>query len=234
MVVESEMEDLRFASKALREERTPYFAQVFWKESGKPAVDFDAGVQTTVTYWEKNHDLGVRLESISHEGNFHTPLSARELVGLTSGDAWMTLTAGNYQLAADAGHPRLPFDFLFDEKALVVPFKISKPRVYYGRLLFEDGLPAVLDPEPWPGGKMAITFPFVGSVNPDKEGYFEVFLSAEQFKELVGAKARKNIYVPSYTESGRSSARHAFPAGVLGTSKVGTGEVRIPRPLPKG
>jgi hypothetical protein len=113
------------------------------------------------------------------------------------------------------------------------PVTVAQPGYYWGRILFEDGSPAILDPEPWPGGQLSLSFSYAGRAELDKEGYFKVYFTPEQFEEVKAGKVGKNLYVPSFEERGRSTALHGFPASELSLRKEEAGELRIARPGPK-
>ena len=111
--------------------------------------------------------------------------------------------------------------------------EVAKPRFYFGRLLFDDGSPAVLDPAPWPGAEISITFSYAGRITIDKEGYFKVFFTPNQFEAVKAQRNRKNIYIPDFERKGRSTARFGFPAEKLSLDKAEAGELRIAKPGPK-
>jgi hypothetical protein len=101
------------------------------------------------------------------------------------------------------------------------------------KILQHDGSPAVLDPPPWPGGEIMITFPYADRITVDGEGYFRVFFTPEQFKELKARRVEKNIYLPDFASKGSSTALYAFPAAKLSLDKAAAGEVRIASPRAK-
>jgi hypothetical protein len=117
----------------------------------------------------------------------------------------------------------------------IKPFIVGRPQFYYGRILFEDGKPPKLDPLPWPGAEIEISFSYAGNPRIDGKGFFKVFFTEEQYKKVLANKERKNIYIPSYTKKNNSSAKHIFPVSVLTKNKNKPGVVKIPRPaIPEG
>ncbi len=76
------------------------------------------------------------------------------------------------------------------------PIKVTAPSYYYGRLLFEDGSPPVLDPPPWPGAEIMVSFPYGGQADFDAQGYFKLAMTAEQSELLLKRKDQRNIYIP--------------------------------------
>ncbi len=120
------------------------------------------------------------------------------------------------------------------KKENLKPVIIRSPKFYYGRILFEDGSPPVIVPEPWPGAKIMVDFSYAGSPQINSQGYFKVFFTKEQYEKAKAQKVRKNIYIPNYNEKGSSTARFAFPVALLSQDKTNAGVVKIPRPkLPK-
>ena len=180
--------------------------------------------------WEKGVAAGIPLGRVNREGFWASPFSDKELADLKSGQAWITLTVGNWMTKPRNSHLRLdPVKLVLDPTAAKA-VHISKPNFLHGRLLFDDGSPAILDPEPWPGGKIHLDFPFAGMVTPDSEGYFQVYFTRDQFEQLKEKRPRKNVYVPNFEKKGHSSALHAFPPAQLSATKKRAGVLKIPRP----
>ena len=202
-------------------------------DDGAPAVDFEGGIQTEVAMWEEGEEHPIYLGKVNHEGFWNAAFSDAEIESLDRGEGWLTLTAGNFLTRPDRDHQKLGLRSLSPDRGKLEPVVIAKPRYYWGRILFDDGSPPVLDPLPWPGAEVSVSFPFAGAVNPDKEGYFKVFFTAEQFAEMNARKVRKNVYIPSFERKGSSTAIYAYPATDLSQEKEKAGELRIAKPMPK-
>ena len=218
--------------KATKAKRTLWYAAVQFEEGGA-AADFENNVTTTVILWKQDQQDGYDLGRVSHEGFFSAAFSAEEIADLKAGRLWLTLTVGNYLTKPRADDPRLPAKRLTVDRAKAKPIEVGRPKFYFGRLLFEDGSPPVLDPLPWPGAEISISWPYAGAVKVDTEGYFKVFFTPGQFEDLKAMKVRKNIYIPDFERRGTSTARFAFPAMELSTDKKKAGEMRIAKPAPK-
>ena len=229
VVIKNEIEGSQLASKRKIPKRQLWQTKVNF-ENGKPAVDFESGVETKVALWEKGNPQEFDLDKVTYKGTFSVALSEQEVAKLKSGDMWMTTTVGNWAAKPKPNHPKLGIEnFDLDlEKAKVV--EIAKSSLYYGRIEFEDGKEFKLDPLPWPGAEIAVSFPYAGRVRPDEKGNFQITLTEEQFEQLKARRARKNIYVPRYEKKGQSTALHAFPAEKLTTDENKPGVVTIPRP----
>jgi peroxiredoxin len=155
------------------------------------------------------------------------------MADLKTGKYWLTLTVGNWLTEASKDHPKLGVEKLALDKTAAQIVKISKPKFYHGRVLFEDGSPAIIDPVPWPGAEIEIAFPYAGSARVDSEGYFKVYFTSEQYEKAKAEFAGKNIYVPDYDKKGSGTARFAFPVSKLSQDKEKAGVVRILKPAPK-
>ncbi|MGB0582328.1 MAG: hypothetical protein ACPGVU_21760 [Limisphaerales bacterium] len=203
-----------FKSSRKRPQRNTWFTEVQF-DNGKPAVDFSKNVQTRVSLWTQDSKQPIYLGGVSYKGEFHAPFSDEELAQLATGGAWLTMTTGNWSTAVKPDHPRLKVTDLYLNRDQVKAIQINRPGFLHGRLLFDDGKPPVLNPKPWPGARIKINFSYAGPVNPDTNGYFQIYFTPEQLEQLKGRQTRRNIYVP-LAQKGRSKAK----AGV----------VKIPRP----
>ena len=233
IIVENEVAGWEVKGRATMPKRMLWHAEVIFDDN-KPAADFENGVSTKVTLWEGHTETGFNLGNVSHLGQFSVAFSEKEIAELKAGKMWLTLTVGNYMTAPKKGDTKLPIEQMSPDRLKVKAVEVAKPGFYIGRLLFDDGSPAILDPPPWPGAKISITFSYAGStITLDKEGYFRVFFTPEQFEKLKTEPIRKNIYIPDSERKGGSTARYAFPATKLSLDKDKAGEIRIPRPRPK-
>ncbi|MEM9237750.1 MAG: hypothetical protein AAGB14_13310, partial [Verrucomicrobiota bacterium] len=215
--------------------RNAWHALIQFKD-GSPAVDFEGGVKTSLSYWDDDSQTPIRVGEVNHKGRVHLALSEAEIQQITEGKIWLTLTVGNYLDKPRSDHPRLPFEALSRDPELAEAFLIERPRYYYGRIVFEDGTPAGGSrDQPWPGASVSVSFAYAGKPDLDEDGYFRVSFGPDQYDALLKRKPRKNIYVP-LEEKGRSRALHIFPAEKLSSHRKTAGVVKIPRPayFPEG
>ena len=233
VIVESEIPGISINSNNTKPKRNIYYGLCEFAD-GSPPVEFVRGVRSRITLWEQNEPNGIGVGRIDNKGYTMTLLSDAELADLRKGKTWLTVTIGNWLVKAKKADMRFPIEMLTREKDKARPVKVSAPGYYYGRILFEDGSPAILDPPPWPGAEIMVTFPYGGPTNPDSHGYFKLTFTAEQFKKLDKRKDRRNIYIPDLIKRGRSRAEFIFPANLLSKDKAKAGVVKIPRPkLPR-
>lgn len=230
LIIVNDVPDLDVQGKRKRPARELWHTKVDF-EDGKPAVDFESGLQTTITLWEKDHPIGMNIGRVTYKGTFAAPFSKNEIERLKSGELWMTMTVGNWLQKAKPTDPRLAIDAFAMDPDSAKKSVVTKPALYYGQLLFDDGTPAVLDPAPWPGAELQVSFSFAGMVRPDKNGKFKVSFTKKQLEKLKGKREGKNIYVPSYTEKNQSTALHTFPVGKLSMDEARPGVVKIPKPV---
>jgi hypothetical protein len=229
IILRNELPDSALKGPKVRPVRKTWHAAVQF-DDGTPAVDFNNKVITRVACWQQGNTQPIKLGQVTYKGRFHAAFSDLEMAGLKAGDLWLTTTTGSWSTELKPTHPRLKVESLKLSDQDLDPVKLQRPRFFHGRLLFDDGSPPHLDPAPWPGAKIGITFPQVGKVTPDKYGFFKVFLSDAQFEQAKENKPRKNIYVPNPKRRNRSTARFAFPVNQLSKSKSEAGVVKIPRP----
>jgi len=233
VIVNCDIKDCNIKSKITKPKRKLWHGQVQFEDSS-PAADFEHGLSTKITLWEKGFEKGILIGKVSHKGFFKAAFSENEIAGLKKGKSRLTITVGNYLTAAKKTDAIFPVKMLALEKDKAKAIKIGRPKFYYGRVLFEDGTPAFLDNDPWPGAEIMLSFPYAGSVKPDSQGYFKVYFTKEQYEKVKVKKSGKNIYIPNPSEKGSSTARVAYPVSLLSQDKTKAGVVKIPRPkLPK-
>lgn len=231
IIVNNEAAGFPLKGKATKPKRETRYAQARFGDSA-PAVDSEHGVSTKVTLWEKNVKDGIRVGRVDHKGYFHAAFSEREIADLKTGRSWLTLTVGNWLTEPKSDDPKVDWKSLSREKEKAKPLTVARPRLYYGRILFEDGSPVT--PGPWLGREVHLDFPYAGSARPDSDGYFQVCFTGDQYEKAKAGKERRNIYIPSDEKPNESSARFVFPVSKLSQDKEKAGVVRIPRPAKEG
>ncbi len=231
IILSSEVANCPLTGKATQPRREVWHALVQFDDL-TPAADLEHHVVTRITLWEAGINEGILLGKVSRDGRFDAAFSEKEIADLKAGQSWLTLTVGNSLTKPKSDHLRLSVENLSLLKSTVQPVKIGRPRFYYGRILFEDGSPPILNPLPWSGAKIRVNFPYTGPVPIDSEGYFKVYFSDEQYEKIKDEKAQKNILIPSYGTTGMSTARFEFPVSGLSQKKEKAGVVRILRPEP--
>jgi len=234
VIVESKIRGVSINKDRKKPKRDVYYGLCEFAD-GSPPVEFVKGVNSRITLWEQKEPNGIGLGRIDNRGYCRLLFSDAELEDLKKGKTWLTITIGNWLVEAARTDMRLPVEMLAKGKDKDArPIKVTAPSYYYGRLLFEDGSPPVLDPPPWPGAEIMVSFPYCGQADFDAQGYFKLAMTAEQFELLLKRKEQRNIYVPDLIRKGRSRGEYTFPADLLSRDRAKAGVVKIPRPkLPR-
>lgn len=128
VILHSEVAQCPLVGKVAKPERKVWFAQVQF-DDGTPVADFEHGVSTKVTFWEKGVEAGINLGDVGRDGYFHAAFSEKELAELKAGTSWLTLTVGNWATEARRDDPRLSAETLSLEKqtAQTVKIAVRKP-----------------------------------------------------------------------------------------------------------
>ena len=233
VIVESEIPGVSINSGNTRPKRDYYYGLLEFAD-GSPPVEFVKGVNSRITLWEQKEPDGIEVGSVNNKGYFTILLSDAEMADLRKGTTWLTVTIGNWLVKPARTDMRFPVEMLAKDKDKARPVKVSAPSYYYGRILFEDGTPPILEPPPWPGAEIRVDIRYGGFTEIDPEGYFKVSLTREHFEKLKAEKPQPNIYIPDMIRKGRAKAEHTFAATLLSTDKAKAGVLKIPRPkLPR-
>ncbi len=162
---------------------------------------------------------------ISEEGRF-------ELGGLPAGRATVDIIPFEIQRYQ---HERGKGVILEADKTVRVGIELVGKNVLYGRVLFEDGTPAVISPAPWDEAATRILLMSggrgsgVGEVGPD--GYFTLHLDDNEMQALAQSNSRLTISVPA-DQYRHSDTAGEFPYEKLAEDKSKAGVVTVKRPLP--
>jgi hypothetical protein len=191
---------------AWAEERTQ---AEFWNPDGK--------YHTYVTY---------DVPFISDDGSF-------ELGGLPEGKATVDPIPFEYQryelewgqeVALDAG------------QTTKVELELAGKDVYYGRILFPDGSPAVRVPLPWRGAATRVLLTTRGRgrartiAELDDDGYFKAYFDDDQLDALASGESQLMINLPTDTDRHWETAGY-FPFGSLSQNQARAGEIQVARPV---
>jgi len=110
----------------------------------------------------------------------------------------------------------------------IVTVRANKP--YYVRILFDDGSP-VVDPEPWPGARIRMSFVVEGKDSRsvgvlDEEGFLKIYLSREQYLQARLGKAWFEVLIP-YADKRAYHEEDVFVYDLLATDKAKAGVATI-------
>jgi hypothetical protein len=126
-------------------------------------------------------------------------------------------------------------------KTTSVQVELTRNKLFYGRVLFEDGRPAVISPTPWEGARTTLwlheTLPFGRTVGysshdvaqADADGWFTVYFLDRELQNLRSGSAKLQIRLPGRRPDEWQSVG-AFPFEKLAEDKAHAGTVTIRPP----
>ncbi|MHC4212886.1 MAG: hypothetical protein ACYSWP_05860 [Planctomycetota bacterium] len=102
----------------------------------------------------------------------------------------------------------------------------ERKNAFYGRILYENGKPAVPKTQPWKGAKVCVFIRYTPATGTDgghrerlgdvdSAGYFSFYLTDEQYERLGTGEYRIEILHPSYEEEYHSYVVGTFPTDML-------------------
>ena len=193
-------------------------------DQGELIRDFSADVRLDID-WDEKTDLyqyGYRIPFNTQDGCF-------EIGNLTTGAYQVRVNVTPEQQKKYSDHEAWIVQLEEGEtaeKTLVLPRK----RLFYGRVLFEDGSPAVVTPAPWEGARSSIRLNLGrGQAYIEADGYFGIYLGESEIEQLQSDKDWLAIYIP-LREDRRSIRAGRFPFDKLSENKNVAGQVRVKRP----
>ena len=200
-------------------------------EDGTPAASQLPQYKTQVVAWERDDADGVTVATADSDGCFAAPISDEGMQRFLSGKAWLTVSVSKTGLfhGLEEG-TRVPLESLSLNREEAGVIVIERPQVYYGRILYENGRPAVPPAAPWPGARVGVRLqasqpaprsPMVSQVflELDKEGYFTAYLTNQALGQIRNGQMRMQISHPSYTEERHSSYIGLYPVEMLATRR---------------
>lgn len=95
LIAKSEVRGWPVKNTATKAKRRVWHTEVVF-DNKRPAVDFETGLSTTVTLWEKEVRHGFNLGKVGDKGQFNAAFSKNEFEALKAGQMWLTLTVGNW------------------------------------------------------------------------------------------------------------------------------------------
>lgn len=210
-------------TKAIEPKKAWYGRVLF--EDGTPAVL--PGATTEILVWSKGFDEGHATATVDEEGYFTARFSDDALQRLKSEEVWLTINVTkSTRLFSEIQKEKFPFRLMSMDKEKAGTLNINRPAFYHGRILYEDGKPAVPPVMPWSGAKVYIRLrctpatwkdggitEYLGSL--DDQGYFSAILTDEQREKIRTGEYSLEIMHPSYEEERVSYPISRFPAELL-------------------
>ncbi len=178
-------------------------------EDGTPAVLSVPEFKTQLVAWGPR--IGMTIGTADQDGYFAVPIPDERAKQFKSKDVRLTVIIG----PADALHEmhqgtEFPLESLSLERGKAGTLRIPRPRVCYGRVLYEDGKPAVPPVAPWSDATVSINLrsvnrsiggPYLGNTfrQVDKDGYFSVCLSEDLLKKITDGQVELTISHPLFS-----------------------------------
>jgi hypothetical protein len=200
-------------------------------EDGTPAVPDLEGFETQVILWGQDYTTGLTIAIVDNDGYFTFQRPDEDMEQLKSGKTWLTVGISkpdiNHEVQKDE---RISVDLLSSEREKVGVIKIHRPNIYYGRILYENGKPAVPEVLPWPGAKVWAILRYTPATSKaggltehlsdvDKDGYFSAYFTDEQIEKIKAEKYSIQIYHPSHELMRASYPIVNYPFEMLSTEK---------------
>ena len=220
-------------------EEKAWYGRVLF-EDGSPAVPDLPGLKTQIVAWGQDSTWGFTVATVDENGYFAALMPDEGMEQLKSGKAWWTASIAKVNLhhKVQKGE-RFPVELLSSQPDEAGVLRITRPKVYYGRILYENGRPAVPETAPWPGARVLAVLRYTPATSRsggmteeladvDKQGYFAVLLTDTELKRIKDGELKIQIYHPSYEEARHSSPIGIFPGKMLSAERDSVKGCRLP------
>ncbi len=217
-----------------------YFGRVLF-DDGRPAVPELPELKTHIVKWTAGYPEGQTIAIVENDGYFTACISDHDIKSLKSGSDWLTTQVSKVSWSFKVQKDRFPVDLLSTRRRNAGSLTIARPSTRYGRVLFQDGRPAVPDPLPWSGAEAFVILRYTEATSHDpgiterlsaidSEGYFTAHLPVKLIERVNAGQVKLEIYFPSYLNRNSSYPIASFPARLLSPDKASAGALRIKRP----
>ncbi len=207
-------------------------------QNGNPVREFFLNLETR-SDWEdkrKNPDgkyynvVGYRIPFISQDGVFRLGdlPSGVFLVGAIPFNSLVYEFGRRQEVKLEAG------------KTTNVNLEVTAKDIFYGRVLFRDGSPAVAKPASWPRADILLVMPMPGEgiargvmshsvADVEDDGYFAVHLSEAEIEQLKSGRGKLVINIRT-AQDGPRKYMGEFPFALLAKDKSKAGVLNIAYP----
>ena len=220
------------------EEKVWYGRVLF--EDGSPAVPDLPGLKTQIVVWGLESSWGLTVATVDENGYFTALAPDKGMEQLKSGKALLfaSIAKANLHHKVQKGE-RFPVELLSSQRDKAGVLRIARPKVYYGRVLYGNGKPAVPETAPWPGARVYAVMRYspatsrTGGITEDladvdKQGYFAVLLTDRELKQIKDGELKIQIYHPSYEEERVSYIIGTIPATMLSADRNNVKSYKFP------
>jgi hypothetical protein len=209
-------------------------------DDGTPAVSDAPQRKTQVITGMQGSRWGRTVAIVDDKGYFTALIPEEGMRALQSGEAWLTVSITEEKaFHEDTPGTRFPVDLLSSEHDKAGVLTIHRPQVYHGRILYENGRPAVPPAPPWPGARVWAILRYTPATSTDagaterlsdvdKQGYFTAYLDDELFKRITDGQVQIEVYHPSYEEANVSYPIGQYPADMLARERSSATGYELP------
>ena len=220
-------------------ERKAWYGRVLF-EDGSPAVQDLPGLKTQIIVWGQDYTMGLTVATVDEDGYFTALMPDERMEQLKSAKAWLTVSIARDNLNHEVEkEERFPVELLSSQRDNAGVLRIVRPKVYYGRILYENGKPAVPEREPWTGAPVYAVLRYSPGTSRsagitekladiDEQGYFAVLLTDKQLRRIKDGELKIQIYHPSYEEEAHIYPIGIFPERMLTTERKNAIGYRLP------
>ncbi|NIP26069.1 MAG: hypothetical protein GWN67_17015 [Phycisphaerae bacterium] len=213
------------------------------KPDGSTATEFTVDVRNEVDWKDYSeqylHQFGFKKYFVTSDGRF-------EISGLASGKSSIGINLTGKEFESIEINLKYTWQVcqLINGKITEITNetavkKVVKPvldeRVqYYGRVLYENGKPAVPPTSPWEGAKVYVQLRSTPATSlgvegiVDDQGYFAILLTDEQFEKITTGEYSIKIYYPSCQDEFTSYTIGTFPVEMLTQNLDNSKGYRLP------
>jgi len=208
-------------------------------DDGAPAVLDLPAVRAHIIKWEEGFPEGQTLATVDGEGYFAACISDEVMERLLSGRAWLTIAVSHSVWRSHIQKDKFPAELLSLHRDKAGAVRVTRPHTYYGRILYENGRPAVPEVMPWPGAKVYVAIRYTPATatdgglteelgDIDSQGYFAVCLTDEQLERLRSGTYQIGVAHPSYEDAMTTYGMGTFPCEILATEASQAKGYRLP------
>jgi hypothetical protein len=204
-------------------------------DDGNPAVLDATGKKTQIIKWERGRweggvSPGETIAIVDSEGYFNVSLSDETIEQMKEGKIFLTISLSDMQSVHSLQKEEYPVELLALSRDDTGAVEIGRPRLYHGRILYENGKPALsagvvlryIEATADDGGLTE------GLGGVDELGYFSAYLADEQVERLRAGEYWLDIYHPSPEDERVSAPIGRFPPEMLSKELKNTQTYKLP------
>ena len=204
-----------------------WYGRVLFKD-GSPDVSELPDYKIQISVREKGSRHGGTVAIVEDDGYFAALIADETMTRIKNGSVALSINIAKIDYSHRLQGTEFSVELLSRERNKAGTATIARPGIYYGRILYENGKPAVPQTPPWTGAQVWIRLRYASPKddsigiklgNADSDGYFFFYLTDEQYEQLSADDHRIEIMHPSYEEENFSYIVDTFPLDMLVTER---------------